>query len=652
MPRSDNDPATFKERLAELARKLGLSRTRKVVIGLTISLLVLLLAIAWSFLALAPETPGDELTLSQLRDRMAQSQVVEASFLDEDAQIVGILSGGDRFHTAYPEKDSATALLLDDLINSGAEVDVDHQVGKSRIDLTLTVILPLMVLANLFALFLVAARGGSAGIGEVVDFGRMSSGRKGGGDKRVTFADVAGVEDAEVELREVVEYLRAPERYEQLGANPPKGVLLFGPPGCGKTLMAKAVAGEAGVPFFSVSGAQFVESLVGVGAARVRDLFARVREAAPAILFVDELDAAGRKRGAAGASTGGSDEREQTLNQLLVEMDGFDTGAGIVVIGATNRPDILDPALLRPGRFDRHIHVQPPDLGARRKILELHAASRPLDKGVDFTELARQTPGFTGADLANVINEAALLSVRSGTARIGSAQLNEAVLRVIGGTSSRGHLMSDDERHRIAVHEAGHAVVRAALGHADEVHRVSIVARGRGLGISASQRSDDAVVLSRSQLVEDLVSTLGGRVAETIVLEEPSTAAEDDVEKATELATALVAKYGMAEDIGVRRLLLPTVDVHLGIEEALADLSPELHAQFDRAVHDVLEEALATAASLLETHRDPLDAVTERLVAIETVDGDALRELLPAPIANGTAKTKKKSSKKRATAKS
>src|SRR3954451_3264497 len=375
-----------------------------------------------------------------------------------------------------------------------------------------------MILANLFALLFVGSRAGGSALRDVETFGTVGKGKRSGqASSRVTFADVAGADEAVEELGEVVDYLRDPSRYAAVGATPPKGVLLFGPPGCGKTLIARAVAGEAGVSFFSVGGAEFVESLVGVGAPRVRDLFLRVRDAAPAIVFIDELDAAARRRGT-GSSSGGSDEREQTLNQLLVEIDGFDVDSGIVVVGATNRPDILDPAVLRPGRFDRHVTVDQPDQEGRRLILALHAGGKPIAPDVDFAGLARRTPGFTGADLANVINEAALLTVRGGHEAIGPTVLDEAVQRVLHGPRRRGRVLTDEERLRAAVHESGHAVAAAAMRRGDDVHRLSILTRGRGIGLTSVRLDSDAVLFTAEDLFAQLVVGFGGLAAEEVVL--------------------------------------------------------------------------------------------------------------------------------------
>jgi cell division protease FtsH len=594
--------------------------------------LVALLAAFAACLAYLGTTPsGVERSIDEVQGAIAGGDVERAVLLDEDARLVGTTADGERFWVAYPRSDPAAAQLLGDLVASGARVQVDAQQSKSVVRVVVTVLLPLMILANLFALLFAATRGGS-GLGELLSFGTVGKkGAKGDRGPDIGFDDIAGADEAVAELREVVDYLRRPERYADLGATPPKGVLLFGPPGCGKTLLAKAVAGEAGVPFFSVAGAEFVESLVGVGAARVRDLFAKVRSVAPAIVFIDELDAAGRRRGS-GDGGGGSDEREQTLNQLLVEMDGFDVSSGIVVMGATNRPDILDPALLRPGRFDRHVTVDQPDVHGREEILRLHAADRHLDPTVDLAQVARRTPGFTGADLANVVNEAALLAIREDRSVIGAGELTEAIQRVLGGPQRRGRVLDEDERRRIAVHEAGHALLAAATGHADDVDRVSIVARGRGLGSVTLGRDRDAVVLSRSQLRAQLVASVGGTAAEQLCCGETSTGAEHDLARASDLARDLVGRYGMSERLGPVRLVGPSVDSFLGASAPLRELSPAVHEQFDAEVRSLVEGALDDAELLLVQHRDLLDELAERLLEEETLEGAPLRALL-APVA-------------------
>ena len=450
------DPAAERPRLP-----LPTNPTRWLIA--TLVLLGVLFAAALGYLG--ADGPGQHLRLDQVRSLVAQGRVLDGTLRDQDSRLVGHLkpvrtgaapgqslpTASAAFWTALPSSGAVTAALVDSLQTSGAEVTVDSQPTKQKVRTIATFLLPLLIFANLLALLL-SPRGGTSAIGEVMTFGSMGRRRVGpDGSKRVSFADVAGCNEAVAELAEVRDYLTNPARYAALGATPPKGVLLFGPPGCGKTLLGRAVAGEAGVPFFSVAGAEFVESLVGVGAARIRDLFARVRAEAPAIVFIDELDAAGRRRGV-GGGTGGSDEREQTLNQLLVEMDGFAAGSGIVVIGATNRPDILDPALLRPGRFDRHVTIDAPDVDGRARILQIHSRRKPLHVGFDVVALARRTPGFTGADLANVINDAALLAARADERTISSHHVDEAVARVLHGPQRRGRVITADERRRLLRH--------------------------------------------------------------------------------------------------------------------------------------------------------------------------------------------------------
>jgi cell division protease FtsH len=537
-------------------------------------------------------------------------------------------SAGGLYWVAYPESDALIPVLNEMVIKAGADVEVDRQTTKSAVRTVTTFLLPLMILANLFAVLFSASKSSGSGIGEVMMFGSIAKGRstqRKKGPKSVTFGDVAGADEAVAELREVVDYLQDPQRYEEIGAMPPKGVLLFGPPGCGKTLLAKAVAGEAGVPFFSVAGAEFVESLVGVGAARVRDLFARVRAVAPAIVFIDELDAAGRKRGTGGGG-GGSDEREQTLNQILVEMDGFEVESGIVIIGATNRPDILDPALLRPGRFDRHVTVDQPDLNGREEILELHARGKPMAPTVDFNYLARRTPGFSGADLANVLNEAALLTVRESKAEIETVELEEAVQRVLAGPKKRGRVLSPEERKRAAFHESGHAIVAAAAGRLEEVHRVSILSRGRGIGMASIQRESDAALFTRSQLIAQLVTAMAGIACEQLVFGEPSTGAEQDLEQATDLARDMIGRFGMGKRR--RRLLAKESESFLGDELLLGQISGETHTQMESEIDHLLEEAEQEATRLLQQHHEVLDTLATRLELEETLEGPDLEAVL------------------------
>ena len=618
----------LQRRRARASRRKG--RGRGTVVALALSLLLLLALFGGSMAYLRPPADGRELTLDEFSALASDGTLAQARFLDADATIVGRLGAGDgagggRYFVSYPSSDAVTAYLVEIATESGATVSIDPQPLKDVTQSVSSFLLPLMILANLFALLFSASRGGASGIGEVTTFGTIGKKRhRRGTSAPVTFDQVAGADEAVAELREVVDYLKAPGRYEEVGALPPKGVLLFGPPGCGKTLLAKAVAGEAGVPFFSVAGAEFVESLVGVGAARVRDLFERVRAVAPAIVFIDELDAAGRKR-AAGGGSGGSDEREQTLNQLLVEMDGFELSAGIVVIGATNRPDILDPALLRPGRFDRHVTVEQPDPEGRLAILELHAAGKPVSPVADLATIARRTPGFSGADLANVLNEAALLTVREDKPEIEMEELEEAVQRVLAGPKKKGRVLSAEERKRAAFHESGHAIVAAACGRLEDVHRVSILARGRSLGSTVVQR-DDSALQTRSQLVTSLAVALGGIAAEVLLFGEPSTGAEDDLQFATDQAVEIVGRFGMGGRR--RRLLAHAADEFLDERPPLAHLSASTHQEMEAEVDRLLEEAEEDATQLLTRHRDVLTALAERLEAEETIEGADLEATL------------------------
>jgi cell division protease FtsH len=609
----------LRRRRRRLASTRG-GRSRRGTVALSISLAVLLVTVIGSFAFLNRAAPGREISLDEVARLIKDHKVTAAELRDEDAAIV-VTTGEPpvRLHAAYPANDATTGTLVAALTEAGARVSVDPQTAKRTVRVVLTVLLPLMILANLFALYFGVGRGGGSALGEVVIFGQIRRRRSGGGSgPAVTFDDVAGLDEAVLELAEIVDYLKAPDRYRELGASAPKGVLLFGPPGCGKTLLGKAVAGQAEVPFFSVAGAEFVESLVGVGAARVRDLFARVRAVAPAIVFIDELDAAGRRRTSGG---GGSEERDQTLNQLLVEMDGFDVAAGIVVMAATNRPDILDPALLRPGRFDRHITVERPDVERRRAILELHAARRPVQPDVDFGLVARLTAGFSGAELASVINEAALLTIRTGRRKIGAEAVSEAVQRVLSGPQRTMHLLSVEERRRIACHEAGHAVVAAALGH--DVHRISVLARNRLLGDTRIDHGDDELA-TRSVLFDRIVAVMGGTAAEELLLGQPSTGSEDDFARGTELALDLLGRYGMGDALG--RLRLP--DGLAGGDGLWWTPAPETSARFDAELRQTVDRAFAAATELLSARVDLLAAVTEQLLEREILEGAELAAVL------------------------
>ena len=441
-----------------------------------------------------------------------------------------------------------------------------------------------------------------------------------------TFADVAGADEAIAELEEIKDFLANPSKYALLGAKIPKGVLLYGPPGTGKTLLARAVAGEAKVPFYSISGSDFVEMFVGVGAARVRDLFAQAKTNAPAIVFVDEIDAVGRQRGA--GMGGGHDEREQTLNQLLVEMDGFETGGQVILIAATNRPDVLDPALLRPGRFDRQIAVDRPDLKGREEILKVHAKTKPLSDEVDLITYARRTPGFTGADLANVLNEAALLAAREEKKVISNSQIDEAIDRVMAGPQRKSRIMSDDERRVTAYHEAGHALVAHALPHTDPVHKITIMPRGRALGYTMVLPDDDKYSTTRNQLLDQLAYSLGGRAAEELIFHDPSTGASNDIEKATALARAMVTQYGMTETIGAIKLGTDASEPFMGRDYGhQRDYSENVAATVDAEIRKFIENAHQEAFDILVENRVTLDAMVLQLLEKETLNKEEIAKI-------------------------
>lgn len=456
---------------------------------------------------------------------------------------------------------------------------------------------------------------------QAISFGKSRARLYTGDQPVVTFDDVAGVEEAKEELQEVVEFLKEPQQFIQLGARIPRGVLLMGAPGTGKTLLAKAVAGEAGVPFFNISGSEFVEMFVGVGASRVRDLFDQAKRHSPCILFLDEIDAVGRHRG---AGLGGShDEREQTLNQILVEMDGFDTDTNVIVIAATNRPDILDPALLRPGRFDRRVVLDRPDIRGREAILRVHVRGKPLAEGLDLATLAKATPGFVGADIANLVNEAAILAARRGKKVIGMAEFQEAIERVIAGPERKSRLLSEEERRIIAYHEAGHALLAHLLPHCDPVHKVSIVARGIASGYTIALPQEDRTIISRSKFEDQLAFAMGGRAAEELVFNEVTTGAANDLEQVTEMARAMVTRYGMSEKLGPMTYGQKEELVFLGKEIGeQRDYSEAIAQRIDEEVQRIVHTAYQRAMQILAEHREQLDAVAQRLIEVETLDAE------------------------------
>jgi len=525
----------------------------------------------------------------------------------------------ERYEVGYPEA-SATAELLQFY---GVELAPEHP-GSPWWTSALTLILPFILIIGFWLFIMNQMQGGGS---KVMSFGKSRARRVAPDSPKVTFKDVAGADEAVEELHEIKEFLENPKKFQQLGARIPKGVLLYGPPGTGKTLLARAVAGEAGVPFFSISGSDFVEMFVGVGASRVRDLFEQAKQNAPCIIFVDEIDAVGRHRGA--GLGGGHDEREQTLNQLLVEMDGFEMKDNIILIAATNRPDILDPALLRPGRFDRQIVVDRPDRPGRRTILEVHSRGKPISKDIDLDALAAQTPGFTGADLANLVNEAALLAARAGKKIIEMHELEEGIMRVLAGPEKKSRLISEKEKAITAYHEMGHALVGHFLPNTDPVHKVSIVSRGQALGFTLSLPTEDKFLTTRAELMDNLAMTLGGRAAEEVVFDEVTTGAANDIEKATSIAKQMIMRYGMSEELGPRALGHNQAQPFLGREFSQeSDYSNEVARQIDEEIRRIIEEAHQRAQDLLGERREQLDHIAAILIQRETLERVEFEALL------------------------
>ena len=520
---------------------------------------------------------------------------------------------------------SARASEVVDAINAADPADGfnDSVPRPSWFDGFISLMLPLLLLGVLFWFLLSSAQGGGS---KVMQFGKSRAKLVSKESPTVTFDDVAGADEAIEEMQEIKDFLKDPSKFQAVGARIPKGVLLYGPPGTGKTLLARAVAGEAGVPFYSISGSDFVEMFVGVGASRVRDLFNQAKESSPAIIFIDEIDAVGRHRGA--GMGGGHDEREQTLNQMLVEMDGFDPKVNVIVIAATNRPDILDPALLRPGRFDRQIGVDAPDLKGRKRILEVHGRGKPLAEGVDLEVVARKTPGFTGADLANVLNEAALLTARSNAQLIDNRALDEAIDRVIAGPQRRTRVMRDKEKLITAYHEGGHALAAAAMNNTDPVTKVTILPRGKALGYTMVLPLDDKYSVTRNELQDQLTYAMGGRVAEEIVFHDPTTGASNDIEKATGIARKMVTEYGMTNEVGPVKLGSASGEVFMGRDMGHGrEFSEKLAERIDHQVRELIEQAHNEAYQVINDNRDVLDRLALELLEKETLDHIELAEI-------------------------
>jgi cell division protease FtsH len=584
--------------------------------------LILIVAVVWiySIYRNGADAPRQIESVNQFEQLVENGDVASAKFLTKDEKVTGELAGGGRFELFVP-KDTVDE-WAEFAQSNDVQVSADPQQGSVFLSV-LFQFLPILIIVGFFFFLMQQMQGGG---NRVMSFGKSKARLVTKDQPKITFSDVAGLDEAIEELHEIKEYLEAPQKFQAMGAKIPKGVLLFGPPGTGKTLLARAVAGEAGVPFFSISGSDFVEMFVGVGASRVRDLFEQAKANAPSIVFMDEIDAVGRHRGA--GLGGGHDEREQTLNQLLVEMDGFDVKSGVILVAATNRPDILDPALLRPGRFDRQIVVDRPDLVGRVGILKVHTRGKPLAKEIDIEVLARRTPGFTGADIANVVNEAALLAARFNRSEIGMYELEEAIDRVLAGPQRRSRVISEKEKKVIAYHEAGHALVSHALPNADPVHKVSIVSRGRALGYTLTLPTEDRFLVTRSELIDELAMLLGGRVAEEIVFDEPTTGAQDDIQRCTRIAKQMVTQFGMS-DLGPLALGENESQPFLGRDFGhVKDYSDDVAARIDGEVHRLVEEAHDEAREILTKYRDKLELMVERLLEKESLEKEELAGIL------------------------
>lgn len=561
--------------------------------------------------------PAD-ISYTSFMQHVQQDEIKQVTIVDN--VISGKLKDGKEFSTVAPNDSKLVEKLEAKKVDIKAELPPQPPWWMS----ILSSILPMLIIVGLW--FMLMNQGGAGG-GKVMNFGKSRARRYDEEKLKITFKDVAGAEEAKQELEEVVEFLKHPQKYNDLGAKIPKGVLLYGPPGTGKTLLAKAVAGEAGVPFFSISGSDFVEMFVGVGASRVRDLFDQAKKSAPCIVFIDEIDAVGRQRGA--GLGGGHDEREQTLNQLLVEMDGFSANEGIIMIAATNRPDILDPALLRPGRFDRQIVVDRPDIKGRTEILKVHVKGKPMGPDVNLDVIAQRTPGFTGADLSNLVNEAALLTARKDKKAINMPEMEEAAERVIMGPERKSRVISDKEKRLTAYHEGGHTIVGMLLEHTDPVHKVTIIPRGRAGGYTLSLPKEDKYYATRSEMLDELKVLLGGRVAEALVLKEISSGASNDLQRATQLARQMICEYGMSENIGPVTFGHRQDQVFLGRDIARdKDYSEEVAAEIDKEVRSFMEDAYAATEKLLSDNIDKLHVIAKALMEKETLEEEEINQLV------------------------
>lgn len=568
----------------------------------------------------------EKYTYGQFTEQLASKSIESVTIKTKDNALDVKTNDGKKYEVGYvPDAGAAVQNTLSAAKKDGTIAKFDIKSSKtSGLLSALIYIIPFVLILGVWFLIMNNVQGGGS---KVMQFGKSKAKRMSPDTPKITFRDVAGADEAVEELHEIKEFLENPKKFQALGARIPKGVLLFGPPGTGKTLLARAVAGEAGVPFFSISGSDFVEMFVGVGASRVRDLFEQAKQNSPCIIFMDEIDAVGRHRGA--GMGGGHDEREQTLNQLLVEMDGFTMTDNIILIAATNRPDILDPALLRPGRFDRQIVVDRPDRKGRAKILDVHTRGKPLAPDIETEALAGQTPGFTGADLANLVNEAALLSARSGKKQIGQHELEEGIMRVIAGPEKKTRVMSEKEREITAYHEMGHAFVGHFLEHADPVHKISVVGRGQALGYTISMPAEDTFLTTRQQLLDQMAMTLGGRAAEEICFGEITTGASNDLEKVTGSAKQMVMRFGMSERLGPRVFGHDSGQPFLGRDMgSTPDYSDEIAREIDDEIRRIVEDAHQRATDILNDHRELLNSISEILIRRETIERDEFLALL------------------------
>ncbi len=587
--------------------------------------LIMLVVVAMGLKMTMPqESKPAEWTYTYFTERLAEGQIKSVTLKsvgDDNYKIEGETKKGDKFTLYAPASDQS---LHNQLQEKGVAVKYQPSEGAPWWAGLFSTLLPVLLIGG-FLFFMLQQTQGSGN--KVMQFSKTRARMLDPEKQKVTFKDVAGVDEAKEELQEVVEFLKEPKRYNEIGARIPKGVLLYGPPGTGKTLLARAVAGEAGVPFFSISGSDFVEMFVGVGAARVRDLFDQAKKNAPCIVFVDEIDAVGRQRGA--GLGGGHDEREQTLNQLLVEMDGFDSNEGIIILAATNRPDILDPALLRPGRFDRQIVVDSPDLQGRKDIIKVHMRGKKLEDDVDVDVLARRTPGFTGADLANMINEAALLAARRGKKKISMEDLEDAIERVIAGPEKKSRIMSEEEKRLVAYHEAGHAVVGSMLPNTDPIHKISIIPRGRAGGYTLMLPTEDRHYLTKSRLLDEITTLLGGRVSEDLVLKDISTGAQNDLERATTLVRKMITEYGMSEELGPLTFGRPQEQVFLGRDISRdRNYSEEIAFSIDKEARRIMENCYQRAKEILENNIHKLHLVATTLMEKETIEASEFEALM------------------------